>query len=82
MRQRTAAHSELGENSLAMVSYIYESIYMAEPMKKADRFIPLKTQDSSQAGYCGRMNLALRVYRWLARAFPHEFKLAYRNSLP
>jgi predicted permease len=23
------------------------------------------------------MNLALRLYRWLARAFPHEFKLAY-----
>jgi macrolide transport system ATP-binding/permease protein len=23
------------------------------------------------------MNLALRIYRWLAEAFPHEFKLAY-----
>jgi predicted permease len=23
------------------------------------------------------MNLAMRIYRWLARAFPHEFKLAY-----
>jgi putative ABC transport system permease protein len=23
------------------------------------------------------MNLALRLYRWLARAFPHEFKLVY-----
>ena len=23
------------------------------------------------------MNLALRIYRWLAQAFPHEFKLAY-----
>ena len=26
---------------------------------------------------CGKMNLALRVYRRLAQAFPHEFKLAY-----
>ena len=40
----SVAYSELGENSFAMVSYIYASIYMAEPMKKADRFIPLKTQ--------------------------------------
>src|SRR5882724_25491 len=23
------------------------------------------------------MNLALRIYRWLARAFPHEFKMVY-----
>lgn len=23
------------------------------------------------------MNFALRIYRWLARAFPHEFKVAY-----
>ena len=27
------------------------------------------------------MNLALRFYRWLARAFPHEFKLAYGPEL-
>ena len=23
------------------------------------------------------MNFAWRIYRWLARAFPHEFKVAY-----
>jgi predicted permease len=27
------------------------------------------------------MNFAMRVYRWLARAFPHEFKLAYGTEL-
>lgn len=27
------------------------------------------------------MNLALRIYRWLAEAFPHEFKLAYGTEI-
>src|SRR5579864_1665699 len=27
------------------------------------------------------MNLALRIYRWLAEAFPHEFKLAYGTEV-
>lgn len=27
------------------------------------------------------MNLALRIYRWLARAFPHEFKLVYGTDV-
>ena len=27
------------------------------------------------------MNLALRIYRWLAEAFPHEFKLAYGDEV-
>jgi macrolide transport system ATP-binding/permease protein len=27
------------------------------------------------------MNFAWRIYRWLARAFPHEFKLAYGTEL-
>jgi predicted permease len=27
------------------------------------------------------MNLALRIYRWLAQAFPHEFKLAYGTEM-
>ena len=27
------------------------------------------------------MNLAWRIYRWLARAFPHEFKLAYGKEV-
>jgi macrolide transport system ATP-binding/permease protein len=27
------------------------------------------------------MNFAWRIYQWLARAFPHEFKLAYGNEV-
>ena len=27
------------------------------------------------------MNFAIRIYRWLARAFPHEFKLAYGTEV-
>ena len=27
------------------------------------------------------MNFAWRIYRWLARAFPHEFKLAYGTEV-
>ncbi|MGC2742574.1 MAG: hypothetical protein WA672_05250, partial [Candidatus Angelobacter sp.] len=27
------------------------------------------------------MNIAMRIYRWLAGAFPHEFKLAYGTEL-
>jgi hypothetical protein len=27
------------------------------------------------------MSLALRIYRWVAEAFPHEFKLAYGDEV-
>jgi hypothetical protein len=27
------------------------------------------------------MNIAMRIYRWLAHAFPHEFKLAYGTEV-
>src|SRR5215813_11340155 len=36
---------------------------------------------SAQASQGDRMNLAWRIYRRLAQAFPHEFKLAYGTEV-
>src|SRR5215831_18652786 len=40
-----------------------------------------RSHRSGETGSGDGMNLALRLYRWLARAFPHEFKLAYGTEV-
>src|SRR5208283_4707863 len=39
------------------------------------------SRHSGQPGHGDGMNFALRIYRQLAEAFPHEFKLVYGPEL-
>src|ERR1700744_3076633 len=40
-----------------------------------------KRNEPSHPNEANPMNIALRIYRWLAAAFPHEFKLAFGDEM-